>query len=185
MRQNHLSLKTNWPIKNIYLLFLCLQLLNLHMLNDWPMDRRETLRMRPRPLAPTAVEGEAGRLGQSPTSRHHSFRVTATPEALPIIPERTPEFLLLLWWRWWWWLPSWCTVFFCFLKIDRWIFRMVLRWFTSGRAVLTLLRHFFLLQTRFNQLMVELNKAGGVERQSLLWFSEGLLSFSNWSCSLS
>lgn len=136
-----LSLKTHRSIINIYLLFLCLQLLNLHMLNDWPMDRRDTLRMRPRPLAPTADEGEAGRLGHSPTSRHHSFKVTATPEALPIMPEWTPELLLLLWWRWWR-LVSWCTVFFCFLNSDRWIFRMVLRWFTSGRAVLTLLRHF-------------------------------------------
>ncbi|KAF7279355.1 hypothetical protein GWI33_007369 [Rhynchophorus ferrugineus] len=53
------------------------------------MERRLTRLTRPRPPPLTAPLGAVvGRPGQSPTSRHQSFKATATPEALPMMPER-------------------------------------------------------------------------------------------------
>lgn len=70
-----------------YLLFLCLELLNLHMLKDCPMDRSEPRlwqqRWRGAAREPTFC-GAATR-GHSPTSRHHPFNVTATLDAFPIM----------------------------------------------------------------------------------------------------
>lgn len=99
------------------------------------MDRKGPRLMRARPLAPTA-EAEVGRLGQSPTSRHHSFKVTATPEALPMMLELAVD---LFGWRWWLlgrFDSTWIGLFGP-LNSDDWILRIVFLRFISGRAVLT------------------------------------------------
>lgn len=70
-------------INSQYLLFFCRQLLNLHILKDWPMDLWAAFLLRWPWWRP--AEGFET-FGQRPTSRHQSFRVTATPAALPNTP---------------------------------------------------------------------------------------------------
>lgn len=67
-----------------YLLFLCRHCCSLHMLSVWPMDLGRRQRYLGLCKEPKVARGARG---QSPTSRHHCFRVTATLDTFTPVLE--------------------------------------------------------------------------------------------------